>query len=176
MTDCRTWIVGLAVLVLGGCGPETEPSGAAGDVTLQMVDEQQFAAALAEQRGKVVLVDFWATWCDPCRALFPHTVALYQRYADRGLAVMTVSLDNPTDEAGVLRFLRDQRASTDNFLSRYGTGTRSFEAFAVNQAIPYLKLYDRQGRLYKIFGLGGDDLDPDRIEQAINQLLTQPGV
>jgi len=172
--DRGAWIVGLVALVCA-CRPAAPPEPSVG-VGLKDVDEQQFAAALAEQRGKVILVDFWATWGPPCRALFPHTVDLHRRYADRGLAVMTVSLDNPAEESNVLRFLDAQRATTANFLSRYGTGTKSVEAFQIGRgAIPYLKLYDRQGQLSKIFGLGGDELDLERIEQAINQLLTSPG-
>jgi thiol-disulfide isomerase/thioredoxin len=170
------WAVGLLAMALCGCRPAAGPPVPSGGATLRVVDEKQFAAALAEQRGKVVLVDFWATWCDPCRALLPHTVELSRRYADRGLAVMTVSLDDLDTEADVLGFLNANNARTANFLSRYGTGTQSIEAFQVGQgAIPYLKLYDRQGKLHKIFGLGGEDVDPQRIEDAVKQLLGPSG-
>ena len=54
-------------------------------------------------RGKVVLVDFWATWCLPCMAQLPHTVELADRFRDRGLTVATVSLDEPENIEQVRR-------------------------------------------------------------------------
>jgi thiol-disulfide isomerase/thioredoxin len=172
--------VGLFTIALLGCRPAAGPpmpSAPTGGATLRVVDEKQFADALAEQRGKVVLVDFWATWCGPCRDLFPHTVELSRRYAGRGLTVMTVSLDDPDSEADVLHFLNAHQAPSANFLSRYGTSTKSIEAFQVGEgAIPYVKLYDQQGKLHKIFGMGGEDLSPARIEEAVKRLLGPSGV
>ncbi|MCC6730248.1 MAG: TlpA family protein disulfide reductase [Chthonomonadales bacterium] len=49
---------------------------------------------VGDLRGKVVLVDYWATWCPPCRASIPGIEALYQRYRDRGFAVVGVSMDD----------------------------------------------------------------------------------
>jgi len=171
----KLWlIVGPVAMIVLGCRPAAEPPPqltAPSGVQVRVVDEKQYGAALAEQRGKVVLVDFWATWCDPCRRLFPHTVELQRRYADRGLVVITVSLDNPAEEPQVLDFLDQQKAQSLNFISRYGTGTRSVEAFQVGQgAIPHVKLYDRQGKLQKVFG-EDDPPDPSRIEAAVKQLL-----
>lgn len=171
--------VGLFTIALFGCRPAPGPPvlpAPPGSVTLRVVDEREFAAALAEQRGKVVLVDFWATWCEPCRALFPHTVDLWRRYADRGLTVITVSFDEPESKDDVLRFLTENGAQTINFQSRYGMGTQTIEAFQAGQGpIPYLKLYDRQGKLDKVFGIGGEFPAPDRIEEAIKRLLGQAG-
>ena len=59
------------------------------------VDRAGYDAAIAKHRGKVVLVDFWATWCLPCVEQLPHTLELGQQMADRGLAVVTVSCDEP---------------------------------------------------------------------------------
>jgi thiol-disulfide isomerase/thioredoxin len=171
--------VGLLAIALFGCRPAAGPPvlpAAPGSVQLRVVDERQFAAALTEQRGKVVLVDFWATWCEPCRVLFPHTVELSRRYADAGLAVVTVSLDDLDAKDDVLRFLGENNAQTINFQSCYGLGTRTIEAFQVGRgAIPYLKLYDRQGKVQKIFGLGGEMPEPGRIEASIKQLLGPGG-
>jgi len=49
---------------------------------------------LASYRGKVVLLDFWATWCVPCRAEIPHFIELQQKYGDRGLQIIGVSMDD----------------------------------------------------------------------------------
>jgi cytochrome c biogenesis protein CcmG, thiol:disulfide interchange protein DsbE len=67
------------------------------------------ALDLARYRGKVVLVDFWASWCEPCRRSFPWLNSMHARYAQRGLVVIGVNLDRERAEAD--RFLRDVPAA-----------------------------------------------------------------
>jgi len=64
---------------------------------------------LARYRGKVVLVDFWASWCEPCRQSFPWLNTMQSKYADRGLVVIGVNVDR--DRADADRFLHDVPAS-----------------------------------------------------------------
>lgn len=56
-------------------------------------------ASLAEHKGKVVLVDFWATWCGPCRAEVPNVLKLYEAYHDKGFDVVGISLDEKPEDA-----------------------------------------------------------------------------
>ena len=64
---------------------------------------------LARYRGKVVLIDFWASWCEPCRHSFPWLNAMHARYADRGLVVIGVNVDR--DRADADRFLHNVPAA-----------------------------------------------------------------
>jgi thiol-disulfide isomerase/thioredoxin len=61
----------------------------------------------ADYKGKVVLLDFWATWCPPCRAELPNVVATYQKYHDKGFDVLSVSLDEPMNGPALLQFVHD---------------------------------------------------------------------
>src|SRR6202049_513872 len=63
---------------------------AAPDFTLPQLDGQ--ALRLSSYRGKVVLLDFWASWCEPCRVETPHLIELQQKYGDRGLQIIGVSM------------------------------------------------------------------------------------
>ena len=65
------------------------------DFSLAQLDGQQLQ--LSSYRGKVVLLDFWATWCVPCREETPHLVELQQKYGDRGLQIIGVSMDDSAD-------------------------------------------------------------------------------
>ena len=65
------------------------------DFTLPQLDGNDLR--LSSYRGKVVLLDFWATWCDPCREEIPHFVELQKRYADAGLQIIGVSMDDSAD-------------------------------------------------------------------------------
>ena len=70
------------------------------DFLLDAVDGGRFR--LADHRGKsVVVLDFWATWCDPCKLELPHLVALYETHRDRGLVVAAISIDGPESVARV---------------------------------------------------------------------------
>lgn len=160
----------LAACVLTGCAQPT-PVGPAAPVPL--IDESGLNQLLAQSAGKVLLVDFWATWCQPCRALFPHTVALQRELADRGLVVITVALDDSDQTGEVQDFLRAQGARSYDFMSRYGNGSESAAKFDIDGgAIPHVRLYDRRGRLREKFGYGNPP-DPSRIDEAVKALLAE---
>jgi len=99
--DVGIWVVlaliGLAivsVVFLGGVdtGPEPAPQFA-----LRSLDGAD--VSLAEYRGSVVILDFWATWCKPCTKTFPELHALQQDYADRSVVLLVVSLDKSAQRA-----------------------------------------------------------------------------
>jgi thiol-disulfide isomerase/thioredoxin len=157
-------IVLLTTSLLPGCG---RPS--AGSVDLGSIDAPGLAKLVEDHRGQVVLVDFWATWCVPCVALLPHTVDLHDRFAARGLAVITVSLDELEARPAVLKLLADHRATTENFLASYGVGSAEFTAFGIDSgALPHLRLYDRQGKLYRSFG---GNVHAEEIRRAVEEVL-----
>ena len=70
---------------------------------LTPVDEDGYGKLLERHRGRVVLVDFWATWCEPCRTEMPVLAELEKKWRARGLVLITVSADEPEQEAGRAR-------------------------------------------------------------------------
>jgi thiol-disulfide isomerase/thioredoxin len=158
----------LATLVLAackGCAPGGENGG------MELIDRPALDRLVEAQSGRVVLVDFWATWCRPCVELFPHTVELSRRYADRGLSVLTVSLDDPRNGEAVRRFLADREATTtENFLARNGASSQTVSEFEIKGGgIPFLKIYDRRGRLRTTIS----GAYPDKIDRAVEKLLNE---
>ena len=173
----------LAMLVLAGCSNRSGEGGsspappqphrksgsvAPEDVSVEIIDEAGFADVLKRHRGKVVLIDYWATYCAPCLKLFPHTVELHRKLAHEGLVVISISLDYPEDEPDVRKRLAEQGAAFENFISRYGTGTRSADVFDLPSGVPYFQLYDRDGKLSKTFAA---PIDPDEIDKAVEKFL-----
>ncbi|TVS20108.1 MAG: TlpA family protein disulfide reductase [Planctomycetaceae bacterium] len=138
------------------------------DVTLQPIDADRYSEVLSRHRGKVVMVDFWALWCPPCVAKFPDVVELHRRFADQGLVVVSISMDEPEDGDAVLEFLANQQATFENYHSLYGVGSAAFEAFDLD-AVPHIKLYDRDGEIHTIFS--GSSIEPAEMEQVIEALL-----
>ena len=144
------------------------------EINLRVAGIEGYRETLAKNRGQVVLVDFWATWCAPCLAQFPHTVELHRKYQDRGLAVISVSLDDPSEAARVREFLQEQEADFDNLLSEHGGGTEAVDAFGLPGSVPYYRVYDRSGELQHEFGVDPQaerQFTPADIEAAVSELL-----
>jgi len=158
--------------------PSAEATAAApvpaANVTLKQVDKSQLEAAIQAHAGEVVFVDFWATWCGPCKEQFPHTVELAHKYKDQGLTVISVSCDDPDGEAGALEFLKSKGADFENLISTHGIDTIDVLEIA-GGALPHYRIYDRQGKLIKSFGPDPDKgLSPEEIEVVVKEALAQP--
>jgi len=99
---------------------------------------------LAKRHGKVVLVDFWATWCPPCREEVPNVVAAYQKYHDKGFEVMGVSLDE--DKQTLLDFTSQNGMAWPQYFDGMGWDNSIASANGV-RSIPAMWLFGKDGRL-----------------------------
>ena len=157
--------------LLGACnGPEPELSKidaqqagvAAPDVTLTTLSGETFR--LSDYRGKVVVLNFWATWCPPCRLEIPHFVDLYEAYKDQGVVVVGVSLDR--GGTAVVQAFARQHGITYPVAMASGEVVRAFSRLqgipttrsgggriSVDdgniQAIPTTFVIDQDGRIYR---------------------------
>ncbi len=164
-----TAMFGLAVAGCNGSFFSRSPDENLDSVELRAVNAGELDDIVRGQRGRVVLIDFWATWCGPCRNLFPHTVALQRDFADQGLSVLTVSIDDAGHATDVRRFLQKNGARSMNFIARDDDAQAGVEQFGIKEGIPLLKIYDRQGHLRETI-VGGDEA---RIDRTIRALLAE---
>jgi thiol-disulfide isomerase/thioredoxin len=160
------------VFSLGGCGGgdkgTTEESSQreaamAKAPDFSLPDLEGNTVKFSDFKGKVVLVDFWATWCGPCKMEIPHLVALHREYKDRGFEVIGIALDN--GGAGVVEpFARKNAISYSVVIGNREVAT----AFGGLTAIPTAFLIDRSGNIVqKYVGY----TDKAVFEEQIKQLL-----
>jgi thiol-disulfide isomerase/thioredoxin len=136
---------------------------------LKPVDEAGYRTLIKAQAGKPVMVDFWATWCVPCRKEMPWLASLSAKYQAKGLVFLTVSADEPEQEAEAARFLERSKVAGQGYIRRAKDDDafiRSVDA-KWSGALPALFLYDRSGKLVKSF-VG--ESDPKAIEAAVARL------
>ena len=145
------------------------------EVKLTVATPEQLKEALNQQKGRVVLVDYWATWCIPCIENFHHAVEWQQEYGDEGLTVISVSMDEPDNQEAALDFLRGQQARFPNFLSKLGGGDEGMLAFGVEGgAVPQYKIYNRKGQLVKTFGVNTEPpFTTEDIEKTLKATLEE---
>jgi cytochrome c biogenesis protein CcmG, thiol:disulfide interchange protein DsbE len=148
------------------------PSGLVGnpapDFRVATVAGGRSTIALKELRGKVVLVDFWGTFCTPCKSSFPKLQALHAKYGGSGLQVVGISEDEAEDKAKIPAF-----AST--YGAKFPIGwdeDRSISQRYQPETMPSSFLIDRRGvvRFSHVGFRGGDEV---QIEKEIQELLAQ---
>ncbi len=147
---------------MGGCASE-ETDDRAADFTLKSLDGK--SVSLAELRGQVVLINFWAVGCAPCRAEAPHLAELQERHAGRGLRVLGV---NAWNEPATL-----VKSFADSVKTPYPILLDGKEVFAEKyrgSAVPMNVLLDRKGNV-ALTQIGFDDERMRQLDRKIEALL-----
>ena len=178
-------ILGAATLDVSSCGSfgkkkfgngevaeesPLKPIGPAPDVTFKGLDGKD--VSLASLRGKVVIVNFWATWCEPCRIEIPWMIDFQKKYADRGFTVLGVAMDD--EGASVVSpFVEKERFDVDgqslpmNYPIMLGNDDLS-EKFGGVFGLPTSYVISREGQIaQRIIGL----VNYDHIDKTIQKLL-----
>lgn len=144
----------------GGVAPASGRKASV-DFTLQDIDGKSWS--LAEQRGRVMLVNYWATWCPPCRQETPGLVRLATKYRGKGVEVVGITLDE--DLTAVREFVAEYHVSYPIlFPSNASNLTTMIES------IPVTLLHDRQGRVAKRY-IGA--VSETTLSRDVEQLLAE---
>jgi len=151
------WLLFLAALTL-----TAEP--------LAKINEISYPKMIAAQKGKVVLVDFWATWCVPCRKEMPELAKLEAKLKAKGLVLIPISADEPENEAAAREFLAKAGVKTQGYLKAPKDDDAFIRAIDAKWGgeLPALVLYDKTGRKAQIWK---GETALDTIEAAVNKLF-----
>ena len=140
---------------------------------------EQQPVRLADLRGKVVLLDFWATWCGPCRETIPRINALSRKYKDRGLVVLGLTEFEGNVEgrdvtrAEELDYLRQfKRKQSISYGFGIANDTKTRHTYGI-YSIPTTVLIDRRGRV-RFLTISASDFESDALAKLIPKLLDEP--
>jgi peroxiredoxin len=173
MSSKRILIYGIVALCLLGLyfagrhtaqKPKPTASGnAAPDFTVTDIDGKKLT--LSDYKGKVVLLDFWATWCSPCRAEIPHFVEMQEKYGPHGFQVIGISMDD--DAKPVKAFYQEYKM---NYPVAVGDDKLA-ESFGGVLGLPVNFVIDRDGRIVgKYLGATENSV----FDKAVGELLAKP--
>ncbi len=142
--------------------------------------------SLRQLRGKVVLLDFWAPWCAPCRAMFPHLKKLYNEYHDKGLVIIGVTkyygifnqlgqnLRNitPAEELEWIKKFKAQYEIPFPYAVAAGeNASKNFSAYGV-YGIPHMVLIDKKGKV-RYYAIGSGKSSEETLEKGVKELIAE---
>ncbi len=149
----------LVMALLFGCTAKSDISDAS-DFKLQDLNGK--VIRLSDFKGKPVLLDFWATWCPPCRASIPGIEKLYKEYSGKGLVVLSISLDEGDWDS--VKSFSIEKGITYPVLK----GTEEVSSQFQVRTIPMLVIINKEGKIVKRYLGYGDD---DELEKDIKTVL-----
>jgi thiol-disulfide isomerase/thioredoxin len=120
--------------------------------------------SIANDKGKVVLIDFWATWCGPCRAELPSVLATYRKYHDKGFEIIGVSLDE--DQAKLTNFTKSMNMTWPQFFDGKSWQNKLAVKYGI-ESIPATFLLDGEGKII------GKDLRGEELPAAVARALAK---
>ncbi len=160
----RLLAVAALTVVGSGAGAAVTPSAGAPDFTLPSLDGPNLR--LQEQRGRVVMINFWATWCGPCRVEMPHLSKLYEKYRGSGFTVLAVNIDEDPHKAASLAKQLGMRFPV--LLDTKKKVSRLYDL----STMPSTVLVDRDGRVRYVHR-GYRDGYEDTYDKQIRELLRE---
>jgi thiol-disulfide isomerase/thioredoxin len=153
----------------GDMAAEKVRAGLVPGVKLPDFSETDFAGkplSLSALKGKYVLIDVWATWCHPCVADMPNVVAVYDKYHDKGLEVIGISLDDSKEK--LAKFLTEKKIPWPQFFDGQGWDNKLGNLYGV-RSVPTVYLLDKEG---KIIATG---LEGEKLIKAVDKLFEEEG-
>jgi thiol-disulfide isomerase/thioredoxin len=148
-----------------GSVPHLTQASVAPDFTLQSLDGKSMR--LSDLRGKAVLLNFWATWCGPCKVEMPWFVELQKQYGAQGLQIVGVAMDDASKE-DIAKFAKDMGVNYPILIGKESVG----DEYGGVVALPETFFIGRDGKVVdKIIGLKGKAEIEDTIKKALE---TQP--
>jgi len=148
-----------------GSVPRLTPSTLAPDFSLESLDGKTLR--LSDLRGKAVLLNFWATWCGPCKIEMPWFVDLQKQYGSQGLQIVGVAMDDASKE-DIGKFAKDMGVNYPILIGKESVG----DQYGGVPALPESFLISRDGKIVdKIIGLRGKAEIEDAVKKALE---TQP--
>jgi len=164
----------LSALTLAGLATAADEKAdpKAAKVKLQVKDFKGIQDVVKSHKGKVVVMDAWATWCPPCVKEFPNLVKLHKKYGAEKVACISLSFDNDglgkfeEHQARVQKFLEEQGATFDNLMSNEDSDAL-FQKFELG-SVPAVFVYDKEGKLLKTFS---SEKAYDEVGPLVEKLL-----
>jgi|SRR5579864_403285 len=156
-------IFAFATLVSGTAAGASLEDKSAPAFEAKLLDGSEFR--LADSPGTVVVVNYWATWCVPCRAEMPAIDAYYRKHKDEGLRIVAISMDDPRDEAKVREVMK-----SFSFPAALARDTQA-RGYGRIWRIPLTFVVDRNGIVRKDGWFGDPGIDENLLEQTVTPLL-----
>ena len=142
-----------------------KPKPVSDDAVLALKDMTGSDQSLAGYRGRVVVLNFWATWCEPCKKEMPDLSAIQNDYAALGVQVIGAAGDAAADSAKVLKFVRQYKL---NFPIWVGASTDDMTRFGVGSVLPATVIIDQNGKIvWREIGI----IKPVEVRKELDKLL-----
>lgn len=133
------------------------------DIKFTAVDGRE--VDLSQMKGKVVLVDFWATWCGPCIAELPNVIKAYEKLHPKGFEIVGISFDQKDAKEKLVKFVAEKKMPWPQFYDGQGWGNKFGKQYGIN-SIPAMWLVDKKGNLVDVNARG-------KLEEKVEKLLAE---
>jgi thiol-disulfide isomerase/thioredoxin len=169
----RRVLIALIAALLGSPmdRPSAAPPADTATVELKVIRYDEMEAIVRAQKGRVVVVDFWADYCLTCKKGMPYLVEMQKKYGSEGLVLMTITLDALDRKEAALKFLQEKKVTGPNFL--LNEKVEFWQGKLKINGPPAAFIFDRDGKRAVKF----DSDDPDKpydhedVEKTVKELL-----